>query len=134
MDNLIYLSYGQGPHIDELVYSVLSALHHLVGGSGGFRIVVYTDDSAAFGELPVHLELLSEKVLAEWAGPCDFNHRRKIFAIKNALEKFGDRLIYCDADTFFVKHPKKAFARVRPGHTLMHIGEYHLYDSLREQA
>ena len=91
--------------------------------SSDYRIIVYTDNPAALGELPVHVELLSEKVLSDWAGPFDFNHRRKIFVIKSALEKFGDRLIYCDADTFFMKHPKRAFARVRPGHTVMHIGK-----------
>lgn len=128
-NNIIYLSYGQGPHADELVYSVLSALHMLGGGSRDYRIIVYTDNPAAFGDLPVHIELLSDKVLSDWAGPFDFNHRRKIFTIKHALEKFGDRLAYCDTDTFFLKHPRKLFAHIRPGHTVMHIGEYHLYDS-----
>jgi len=82
-NNIDYLLYGQSPHADELVYSVLSALHMLGGGSRDYRI----------------------------------------------LEKFGDRLIYCDTDTFFLKHPGKLFAHIRPGHTVMHIGEYHLYDS-----
>lgn len=127
--NIIYLSYGKGPHADELVYSVLSVLHALGGESRDYRITVYTDNPAAFGDLPVHIELLSDKILADWAGPFDFNHRRKIFAIKHALEKFGGRLIYCDTDTFFLKHPRKLFAYIRPGHTVMHIGEYHLYDS-----
>jgi hypothetical protein len=58
----------------------------------------------------------------------NFIFRRKILAIKDALEKFGGRVIYCDSDTFFVKHPKKAFARVRPGHTIMHVAEYHVAD------
>ncbi len=128
MDNLVYLLYGQAGHDDELVYSVLSALQLIGPESSDYRMIVYTDHPAALGELPVRIERLSEQVLVEWAGPFDFNHRRKIFVIKDALDKFGGRLILCDADTFFVKHPKKAFARVRPGQTVMHIGEYHLYD------
>ena len=59
-NSIVYLLYGQSPHADELVYSVLSALHMLGGGSRDYRI----------------------------------------------LEKFGDRLIYCDNDTFFLKHPR----------------------------
>src|SRR2546430_16574091 len=112
MDNLVYLSYGQGLHNDEVVYSVLSALHLIGPDSSDYRIILYTDNHAALRELPIHIELLSEKVLADWAGPFDFNHRRKNFTIKAALEKFGGRLLYCDSDTFFVKHPKKAFARI----------------------
>jgi hypothetical protein len=128
-NNIIYLSYGQGPHADELVYAVLSALRILGSGNRDYRIILYTDNPSAIRDLPVHVELLSDKVLADWAGPFDFNHRRKIFTIKHALEKFGNRLIYCDTDTFFLKHPNKLFAHIRPGHTVMHIGEYHLHDS-----
>ena len=126
MNNLVYLTYGHGPHVDELVFSVLSALHTIGPNSTDYRIIVYTDNLSILGELPVQMELLSEKVLADWAGPFDFNHRRKIFAIKDALQKFGGRLVYCDADTYFLKHPRKIFARIRPGHTVMHIWEGHL--------
>ena len=128
MDNLLYLSYGQGPHVDQLVYAVLSALHMLGRNRNNYRIIVYTDNPTVVSDLPVHLQPLSAEVLTEWAGPYEFNHRRKIFAIKDALEKFGGRLVYCDADTYFLKHPRKIFARIRPGHTVMHIKEGHLYD------
>ena len=133
MNNLVYLSFGRGSHVDELVYSVLCALHMIGPDRSSYRIIMYTDHPSALAQLPVHIEPLSEKALTDWAGPFDFNHRRKIFVIKDALEKFGDRLLYCDSDTFFTKHPKKAFARVRPQHTVMHIGEYHLYDSCAQK-
>src|SRR5215831_2779715 len=129
MDNLLYLSYGQGPHVDQLVYAVLSALDMLGRESSSYRIIVYTDNPVVLGDLPVHIETLDSKRLDDWAGPFGFNHRRKIFAIKEALQKFGGRLVYCDADTYFLKHPHKIFARIRPGHTVMHIREGHLYDS-----
>jgi hypothetical protein len=128
MDNILYLSYGQGPHVDQLVYGVLSALHMLGRERNDYRIIVYTDNPGVLGDLPVHIEPLSAKVLTEWAGPFGFNHRRKIFAIKDALEKFGGRLVYCDCDTYFLKHPRKLFARIHPGRTAMHIREGHLYD------
>jgi len=125
MDNLLYLSYGQGPHVDQLVYAVLSALDMLGRESSSYRIIVYTDNPVVLGDLPVHIETLDSKRLDDWAGPFGFNHRRKIFAIKEALQKFGGRLVYCDADTYFLKHPHKIFARIRPGHTVMHIREGH---------
>ncbi len=128
MDSLLYLSYGQGPHVDQLVYAVLSALHTLGRERNKYRIIVYTDDPTAVSDLPVHIEVLNAKVLTEWAGPFEFNHRRKIFSIKDALQKFGGRLGYCDCDTYFLKHPCKLFARIHPGRTTMHIREGHLYD------
>ena len=128
MDNLLYLSYGQGPHVDQLVYAVLSALHTLGRDRNNYRIIVYTDNPTVVSDLPVRLQPLSAEVLTEWAGPYEFNHRRKIFAIKDALQKFGGRLGYCDCDTYFLKHPRKLFARIHPGRTAMHIREGHLYD------
>ena len=128
MDNLLYLSYGGSSYADELIYSVLSALHKMGHERNGYRVIVYTDDPPAFGDLPVHIEPIDGQLLAEWAGPFDFNHRRKIFAVRDALQKFGGRLAYCDTDTYFFRHPRKLFARIRPGHTVMHISEYHLSD------
>jgi len=75
MNNLVYLSYGRGPHSDELTYSVLSALYMIGRKSDNYRVIVYTDDSASLRDLPVHIEPINCKLLADWAGPLDFNHR-----------------------------------------------------------
>jgi hypothetical protein len=129
INNLVYLVYGPDGKMDELVYSVLSALHTLGPETNNYRIIVYTDAADALGDLPVYIEPITNKLLAEWAGPFDFNHRRKILAIRNALEKFGSRLVYCDTDTYFLNHPDKMFSRIRPGHTFMHMCEGHLNNS-----
>src|SRR5262245_6852660 len=105
INNLVYLVYGPDGKIDELVYSVLSAFYKLGSETNNYRIIVYTDDADALGDLPVNIEPITSKLLADWAGPFDFNHRRKIFAIRNALEKFGSRLVYCDTDTYFLNRP-----------------------------
>ena len=118
--------YGRGPHTDELVYSVFSALRFLGPDTNKYRLVVYTDDPAPFDGLPVHIEVLSGRRLTEWAGPFDYNPRRKIFAIKDALQKFGGRVAYLDTDTYFKKHPAKLFTRIRSRYSLMHIREGHL--------
>ena len=127
-DSLVYLVYGQGPHNDEAVFSILSALHLMGRDRSQYRIVVYTDHPNAFGGLPVHTEILSASVLHEWSGPLGFNHRRKIVVVKHALQRFGGRVLLCDSDTWFVKHPKTAFARVGPGRAVMHVAEYYLSD------
>jgi hypothetical protein len=125
MNHLLYLVYGRGPHIDHLTYSVLVA-RRLMADEASCEIIVYTDDPDALGTLPVRKVVLTPEALADWAGPMNFNHRRKIFAIKDALFRFGGRVIYCDADTFFLSPPDQLFKRVRAGHTVMHIREGHL--------
>ena len=129
MNNLVYLMYGPDGQIDELVYSVLSALYMLGSEISNYRIILYTDDPDAFGHLPVQIEPVNSKLLTDWAGPFNFNHRRKIFVIRHALEKFGGRVLYCDSDSYFLKHPNEVFSRIRPGRTLMHLCEGHLNDS-----
>lgn len=91
MNNLVYLTYGQGPHIDELVFSVLSALHRIGSDSTDYRIIVYTDNPSLLGDLPVQKELINEKDLVDWSGPIGMNDRRKMFVVKKALQKFGGR-------------------------------------------
>jgi hypothetical protein len=127
-DSLVYLVYGQCPYNDEAVYSILSALYLMGRDRSNYRIVVYTDHPDVFADLPVHTEVMPASVLDEWAGPLAFNHRRKILAVKRALEHFGGRVLLCDSDTWFVKHPKKVFARVAPGRAVMHVAEYRLFD------
>jgi hypothetical protein len=129
VDNIIYLSYGKGPHVDELAYAVHSTFDLIEPDENQYRVVVYTDNPEPLADLPVHIERLSEGVLKEWGGPFGHIHRRKILAVRDALTKFGGRLIYCDSDTFFVKHPKRVFARIGPGHSVLHIGEYYLSDA-----
>jgi hypothetical protein len=42
------------------------------------------------------------------------------------LRKYGDRIVYCDTDTYFLKSPAELFARIRPGTGFMHVCEGHL--------
>src|SRR5262245_64664234 len=53
-NNLLYLSYGHGPHEQELVYSVVCALH-MLDGESGYRIIICTDNPKAFHRLPVQI-------------------------------------------------------------------------------
>lgn len=123
MKTLVYLSFGGGTYTDEAFYAILSALHEIGPDLHEYRIVVHTDDAAAFAGLPVHVEPLDQATLADWAGPCGYIYRRKVCAMRATLKKFGGALTFCDTDTYFLKHPRKLFARIRPGHTVMHLFE-----------
>ena len=43
------------------------------------------------------------------------------------LARFGGRVVYCDADTYFLSHPRRLFNRIGPGRTVMHIKEGNLH-------
>jgi len=119
---LLYLTYGTGRHVDQLTYSVRSALD-FSRGDKDYHIVVYAEDPAAVSGLAVDVVPLSRDVLAHWAGSFGYIHRRKIIAVRDALQRFGGRVVFCDTDTYFRKSPRTLFGRLGRGRSLMHIRE-----------
>ena len=50
-----------------------------------------------------------------WASPEDL-------ALRHALRNYGPAVLV-DTDTYFLKPPQKLFARMKPGHAVMHLCE-----------
>jgi hypothetical protein len=120
---LLYLSWGDGHHVRQLAFSVLSAVHFLGPEHPGYRIVVYTDRPDLYTDLPVTTRALDAATLEEWAGPHRLAMRRKILAQRAAVEADGDPAVLVDGDTYFLRSPEHLFARVGPGRTVMHVRE-----------
>lgn len=123
MNTIVFLVFGKGPQTDELIHAVLSARHSLGSDRDAYQIAVYTDNPETVADLDVHVEPLSTKTLAEWFGPYNFIYRSKVFAMRDALTRFGGRIVYCDADTYFVGHPRRLFDRIQPGQAVMYNQE-----------
>ena len=123
MKNLLYISYGVGPHQQELIFSLLSALHWTDPETAGLRFLVLTDRPADFAGLPVKIELIEPEQWRAWSGPTRFNHRCKILALQHAMRKYEAPTVLLDADTWFRKPPQKLFDRVAPGTSILHIRE-----------
>jgi hypothetical protein len=121
--NSLYLSYGQGLHEQEVAFSILSARHWAGPGANEIRFLVYTDRPESFARLPVTIELVTREQWDEWAGPFQFSHRRKIMALRHALEKYPGATVLLDGDTWLRKSPELLFPRVGPGRAVMHIRE-----------
>ena len=94
MKTLVYLSFGGGSYSDEGLYAVLSALHEIGPDLAQYRIVVYTDDRTTFDGLPVQIETVDQATLADWAGPCGHIYRRKVIALRETLNKFGEVKVF----------------------------------------
>ncbi len=123
---LVYLSYGTGPHVDEIVYSILSVHHWIDPAESGIEIIVYTDSPAAFAGLGVTIVELDDARLREWSGPMNYAHRRKPMAMRDALARTGGRVAMIDGDTWFRQPPTALFDRIAPGRGILHICEYRL--------
>lgn len=118
---VMYLSYGSGPHVQEAIFSHLTAQHH--GVNEHIHFVVYTDTPDLFVPWGIEVVPLSSEQLATWAGPHNFNHRRKIMAMEDALGRFGLPTVLLDGDTYFCRPPISMFTRLSPGRSLMHLRE-----------
>jgi len=122
MKTLLYLSYGQGPHELEVIYSVYSARHRSPN-SENLRIVIYTDHPDSFSSVPADVEFISTQQWNEWGGPQNFNHRRKILALQHAISSIAARVILVDGDTWWRGPADQVFDRICAGQTVMHIRE-----------
>ncbi|MEI7702703.1 MAG: hypothetical protein WCK86_23105 [Planctomycetia bacterium] len=122
MLRLLFLSYGQGLHQQEVICGVHSILH--CGGSGiPFQIVVYTDEPEVFRDLPVKLHLVTPQQWRVWGGPKNFNHRRKILALQHLLKQSTDAVVLLDGDTWLRGSLQTLQERIAPGRSVMHIQE-----------
>lgn len=122
MKTLLYLSYGQGLHELEVIFSIYSA-RHLSPNCSDFQIVIYTDHPESFTSVPANVEFISTQKWKEWGGPQNFNHRRKILALQHALRNADAPVILVDGDTWWRNSVEMLFQRIRPGSSVMHILE-----------
>ena len=117
---LLYLSYGQGPHVAHIAFSILSA--HAAGGAVP-PTVVFTDRPEDYEGLGAECVRLDPAQLREWRGPRDFNHVVKLEVLRVALERFAAPCLYVDGDTYFRRPPARVLARIGPGRSVMHLRE-----------
>jgi hypothetical protein len=123
MKNLLYLSYGSGPHVDELAFSVLSACRFIPPSRTDYRIIVAADDPAPYKDLRVTIDLITPTELGDWLGPNRFGHRCKIFALRRALMQYNAPTIIVDGDSWFRRSPDVLFEWLAPGRSIMHMDE-----------
>ena len=120
---IMYLSYGNGAHVAEIKFSLLTAFRFLPSRTPGYRYVIYTDSPHNFAGYDVEIRTLTQDNLTSWLGGGDYIHRRKTLAILDALERFPGNVAFVDADTYFRRSPAELFKRIGPGRTCLHVEE-----------
>jgi hypothetical protein len=125
--HLVTQAYGLEEVRVQAHYLALSALAWREGLP--LEVHVYTDAPEAFAALDgrVHLRVLSADDIRRWRGPLDFTHRLKVEMIRELAGRFpSDKLLYLDADTFFVSPVSRVVERIGPGRGVMHEREYNV--------
>lgn len=123
MKTILYLSYGEGPHICEIRCSIASIWCFGAPLFSDIRVAVYTDTPASYADLPVTIREIAPSEWAKWAGPRRYRHRCKILALQQFLKETRDSVILVDGDTWWRRPPSRVLARIAPGHSVMHIRE-----------
>jgi hypothetical protein len=129
---IMYLCYGIGSHVNETLYSLLTAFRFVPPTTPGFQYVVYTDLPEVFSGLGVTTRLVAEEDLSRWLGSTGYIHRRKTMSIIDALSRSSGSVAFIDSDTYFLRSPEDLFDRIGPGRTCLHVLEEHLRRSKTE--
>ena len=124
INELVYLSIGEGQHVDEIRFSLLSADRFRGTEDVDWSIRVYTDRPDLFEDLPAALRAVTPETATSWAGPHGYVYRGKILALAHALnDPDVARAAIIDGDTYFTRSPSRLFDRVAPGRTAVHVRE-----------
>ena len=131
---MLYLSYGRGIHEDEVIFSILTAAHRDGLASRGIEIFVYTDHPESFTSLPATIHHVPTEQWDSWSGPSGFNHRRKILALQDCLDRTNRPTVLLDGDTWWRRPASEIFDRIGPGRSVMHLREGIIHQTRSSKA
>jgi hypothetical protein len=123
--HIVLQAYGTDEIRVQGLYAAWSALAH--AGDLPLSVHVYTDDATPFAPLAgaVDVRVLSRDEIRAWRGPLDFTHRLKAIMIREMCARFPEeKLLYLDADVFFVSAVAPVFERITETSSVMHEREY----------
>lgn len=123
MNNLLFISYGNGIHELEIMFSLLSVWRWNGTSGEAPRILIFTDRPERFSGLPVTVETIPHERWVEWSGPHGFNHRRKMMALRHALTAYEGSTALLDGDTWMRRPADGLFGKIGPGRSVMHLCE-----------
>jgi len=119
---IIFLSYGEGPHVAETVFSALSAWRRN-HADRDVSLLIYTDRPDDFAGVPVELRAIGDDDLQEWQPAGAYPRRCKTAVVRDAVRTLNHPVALVDSDTWFRRSPHQILDRVVPGRVALHLDE-----------
>jgi hypothetical protein len=119
----VYLSHTAARAHAENYFSILCLMHRS-GLSKDVDVVVYTDDTDFYRDLPVEVRPITDS-LRERASN-GYRNKLKSLVMADAADDGVEAIIYCDGDTWMRRHPARLAGMVTPRDSVMHIPEVRL--------
>lgn len=127
---LLYHAYGNIALHQQVMFSILTLHHFIVGNYDNLTVVVYTDEPNLYQQfqtkIPISFELLTPEILSTFKGPNQFVHRVKICIIKDCFDKYKKNILYLDSDTYFTESPFSLFNNIDTNKSIMNSNDYDL--------
>ena len=135
MTRHVILAYGRETEYKRAIFAILSFWTWYDGDKSEAGTVVFTDRPELFTKalagLPVEYVLLTPEQLIMMRGPQYYVHRIKLAVVDQTFRSYpGDKVLFCDSDTFFVAESQQLVHRLQAGVSIMHLREYRLIDAV----
>jgi len=119
----VYLSHTSPKAHAENYFSILCLLHQS-GLSEDVNIVVYTDDTDFYSDLPVQAREISASFRDRAAN--GYRNKLKSLVMSDAADGDVEAMVFCDGDTWMRRHPARLVEMVTARDSVMHIPEVRL--------
>jgi hypothetical protein len=119
----VYLSHTSTKAHAENYFSVLCLLH-ASQLSEDVDVVLYTDDTNYFADLPIEVRKIEDSLRQRAAN--GYRNKLKSLVMSDVADSGVRAMVYCDGDTWMRRHPARLVEMVTADDSVMHIPEVRL--------
>ena len=119
----VYLSHTSQKAHAENYFSILCLLH-VSRLSKDVDVVLYTDDTSYFTDLPIDVREITTSLRERASG--GYRNKLKSLVMCDVAESGARTLVYFDGDTWMRRHPARLVGMVTAADSVMHIPEVRL--------
>jgi hypothetical protein len=115
---LLYQAYGSPERLQQCVVSIYS-LQQLAGKNfSRYEILIYTEHPEYFkkffrGFTNLSTVPITNGIIAEWKGSLQYSSRFKIKMLEDFFRNHDRRVLYVDADNYFISLPDTIFSKMQ---------------------
>jgi hypothetical protein len=124
---VLYIVYGDNPIYYEGVKFSFITFMNWISKDDEVEIVILSEKPDYFSSYPVKTFLLTEKQKYKWSIEGHYHFRIKNRGLAYIMDKLelenDDKILFFDADTYFIKSPLKLFDMINPSQAVFYLNE-----------